>query len=236
MGASPSGRSSTGSWCSSPGSNLRAVPTLLLVRHAQGSFGGADYDVLSDRGREQAAALADDLEAREVNVTRVLAGSLARQRDTAAPIAERFGRDLEVDPRWNEYESEEIIASHASPSLFEGTQREFQALLDEALAGWVTQAGGSWPAFRDRVGDALGELAGSLTSGETALVSTSGGPIAAIAVTLLGLPPEGFVALNRVAVNAGVTKVVTGASGATLVSFNEHAYLERPGRSLLTYR
>ena len=72
---------------------------------------------------------------------------------------------------------------------------------------------------------AFAELTGSLESGETAVVSSSGGPIAAIAVPLLGLPPEGFVALNRVAVNAGVTKVVTGASGATLVSFNEHAYL-----------
>jgi broad specificity phosphatase PhoE len=212
------------------------VPTLLLVRHAQGSFGGADYDVLSKRGHEQAAALADDLEAREVKVTRVLAGSLARQRDTAAPIAERFGRDVEVDARWNEYESEEMVASHASPSLFDGTQREFQALLDEALVNWVTQADGSWPAFSDRVRVAFDELAGALESGETALVSTSGGPIAAIGVALLGLPPEGFVALNRVAVNAGVTKVVTGASGATLVSFNEHAYLERQSRSLLTYR
>jgi broad specificity phosphatase PhoE len=212
------------------------VPTVLLVRHAQGSFGGADYDVLSERGHEQAAALADDLEARELNVTRVLAGSLARQRNTAAPIAERFGRDIEVDPRWNEYESQDLIASHASPSEFAGTQREFQALLDNALIDWVRGEDGSWPAFRDRLGDAFAELSGSLRSGETAVVSTSGGPIAAIGVQLLGLPPEGFVALNRVAVNAGVTKVVTGASGATLVSFNEHAYLERPGRSLLTYR
>ncbi len=212
------------------------MPTVLLVRHAQGSFGGADYDVLSERGHEQAAALADDLEAREINVTRVLAGSLARQRDTALPIAERFGRDVEVDARWNEYESEELIASHASPTQFEGTQRDFQALLDEALVDWVRREDGSWPAFRDLVGGAFAELTGSLESGETAVVSSSGGPIAAIAVQLLGLPPEGFVALNRVAVNAGVTKVVTGASGATLVSFNEHAYLERPGRSLLTYR
>jgi broad specificity phosphatase PhoE len=212
------------------------VPTLLLVRHAQGSFGGADYDVLSERGHEQATALADDLEMRGIGATRVLSGSLARQQDTAAPLAERFGRQTEVDPRWNEYESEELIASHASPSLFEGTQREFQALLDEALVDWVTRDGGSWPAFRDRVQGAFAEVAGSLESGETAVISTSGGPIAAIAVGLLGLPAEGFVALNRVAVNAGVTKVVTGASGATLVSFNEHGYLERPDRSLLTYR
>jgi broad specificity phosphatase PhoE len=212
------------------------VPTLLLVRHAQGSFGGADYVVLSEVGHEQATALADDLERRGVGVSRVIAGSLARQRDTATPVAERFGLRAETDDRWNEYESEEIVASHASPSLFEGTQREFQALLDEALVQWVRQKNGSWVVFRDRVQAAFTELTNSLESGETAVVSTSGGPIAAIGVALLGLPPERFVALNRVMLNGSVTKVVTGSAGATLVSFNEHAYLERRDRSLLTYR
>ncbi len=212
------------------------MPTLLLVRHAQGSFGGEDYDVLSERGHEQAAALADDLAARGVNVTRVVSGSLARQVDTAAPVAERFGLSIETDARWNEYETEEIVAGGTSPSGFTGTQRDFQALLDGALVAWVTGENGSWPEFRDRVRGAFDEVSRSLGSGQTAVVSTSGGPIAAVGVALLGLPPERFVALNRVTMNAGVTKVVTGSAGATLVSFNEHAYLERRGHSLLTYR
>jgi hypothetical protein len=38
-----------------------------------------------------------------------------------------------------------------------------------------------------------------------------------------------------VCVNSGVTKLVTGRRGVTLVSFNEHTHLEsQPG--LLTYR
>jgi hypothetical protein len=37
-----------------------------------------------------------------------------------------------------------------------------------------------------------------------------------------------------VTVNAGVTKVVRGRSGTTLVSFNEHGHLEADG--LVTYR
>ncbi len=45
-----------------------------------------------------------------------------------------------------------------------------------------------------------------------------------------------FVAFNRVTANTGVTKVVHGRSGTTLVSFNEHAHRERDGRSLVTYR
>jgi broad specificity phosphatase PhoE len=214
------------------------VPTLLLARHAQGSFGSQDYDVLSERGHEQALALAGELDRRGIRLDRLVSGSLARQRDTAAPIAARQELEPVIDPRWDEYDSEAIVARHAAAATAPASTREFQALLDAALLAWVGSAGGdgSWPAFRDRVGAALGELTGSLGPGQTALVCTSGGPLAAVCVALLGLSDEALVPFNRVLVNASVTKVVSGRSGATLVSFNEHAYLEGPGRALVTYR
>jgi hypothetical protein len=66
-------------------------------------------------------------------------------------------------------------------------------------------------------------------------VFTSGGVIATVGAALLGLGAEGFVALNRVTVNTGITKVVRGRSGTSLLSFNEHAHLTGvPG--MLTYR
>ena len=37
------------------------MPALIVVRHAQASFGAEDYDVLSDRGRSQAEALVPEL-------------------------------------------------------------------------------------------------------------------------------------------------------------------------------
>jgi hypothetical protein len=55
-------------------------------------------------------------------------------------------------------------------------------------------------------------------------------------VRLLELPASAVVAFNRVAVNTGVTKVVHGRGGTTLVSFNEHGHLEQRGGSLVTYR
>ena len=214
------------------------MPTVLLVRHAQGSFRTADYDVLSERGEQQARALGADLRRRGIRVDRVVAGSLARQSRTADPIAGAAGVEVEADARWDEYETDDLIARHVAPEVMPTTTREFQSLLDDALRAWVADrsAGASWPAFRDRVCEALTELAGTLESGECALVCSSGGPIAAVCVKLLGLPDDALVAFNRVMVNGSVTKVVSGSAGMTLVSFNEHAYLEGPGGSLVSYR
>jgi broad specificity phosphatase PhoE len=222
------------------------VPSIVLVRHGQASFGGADYDVLSNTGHEQAAAVAAELRRRGLRPARVLSGGLTRQRDTAAPLAEALGAAVEVDERWDEYRSDDILAEHsASAARLAGGEpidaRGFQALLDEALHDWLAAgedgpAGETWPAFAARTRAALDDVAGSLGSGETALVCTSGGVIATLGVALLGAPPPVFVALNRVVVNAALTRIAHGRSGTTLVSFNEHAHLEAAGRSLVTYR
>jgi broad specificity phosphatase PhoE len=84
------------------------------------------------------------------------------------------------------------------------------------------------------VAAALDDAVGGLASGETGLVITSGGVIAACCARLLGVPASAFVAFNHVVVNAAVTKVVHGRRGTSLVSFNEHAHLEPEG--LVTYR
>ena len=227
------------------------MPSILLVRHAQASFGGADYDVLSDHGHDQVEALVADLRRRGVRIDEVLSGSLARQRDTAGPVARLAGCELAVDERWNEYATGDILGHHSDSDLREERQprddtppvssREFQSILEEALHAWIAAggdgpAGEPWPAFAGRVEGALRDLAGRLGSGRTALVSTSGGPLAAACVVLLGLPSPAFVAFNRVTVNTGVTKVVHGRGGTSLVSFNEHAHLEQGARSLVTYR
>ncbi|HEV2999243.1 MAG TPA: histidine phosphatase family protein [Solirubrobacteraceae bacterium] len=227
------------------------MPSILLVRHAQASFGGERYDVLSDHGHVQVEALAADLERRGMRIDEVVSGDLARQRDTAGPIAAAAGCELTVDPRWNEYATADVLGHHSGADVREERQprgdtppvssREFQAILERALHAWIAAGAGGpaaepWPAFAARVEAALADLAGRLGSGRTALVSTSGGPLAAACVHLLRLPAPAFVAFNRVAVNTGITKVLSGRGGTTLVSFNEHAHLEQGARSLVTYR
>jgi broad specificity phosphatase PhoE len=220
------------------------MPTLLLARHGQASFGGADYDVLSEPGHAQAAVLAAELSARQLNLGTLLSGSLQRQRDTAVPFVAAVGREPVIDPRFNEYDMEDIIGAHAAAAVEPGrrlTSLEFQDLLDTALIAWIragekSPAAETWPAFTGRVSAGLRELLDGLPSGTTGVAFTSGGVLAAVCVELLGLPVEAFLTFNRVTVNAGITKVIHGRRGSTLVSFNEHGHLERDGRSLVTYR
>lgn len=230
---------------------MSTVPTILLTRHAQGSFGSTDYDVLTPRGHAQAAALADDLARRRVRIDRIVSGGLVRQRDTAAPIAASAGCSIIVDPGWDEYDADDILSSHSSthirlePEVGYDAQpissRDFQDVLEPALLAWIAagQEGATrepWNTFMARVTAALAEVVAQLGTGETALVVTSGGVLAALCVALLRVPTEAFIVFNRVVVNAGVTKIVHGRAGATLISFNTHSHLEQDGCSLITYR
>ena len=227
------------------------MPSILLVRHAQASFGGENYDVLSDHGAVQVEALVGDLTRREVRIDRIVSGTLERQKDTARPVAEALSLDLHEDERWNEYRTTDILGHHSDEQISEERQprddsppvssRDFQAILEQALHAWIDAGADGpaeepWPAFAGRVEAALREVAGSLGSGETALVCTSGGPISVACSVLLGVPAATFVAFNRVTVNTGITKVVVGRGGTSLVSFNEHAHLEQRESSLVTYR
>ena len=227
------------------------VPTVLLVRHAQASFGAPDYDVLSPRGREQADAVARELTGRQLDVERLLTGSLRRQQETAEPVAALLRGPVLVDPRWNEYEMDAILATHSTTSARASIQpgshqrpvssAEFQDLLEAAMSGWIEAAADgpaaeTWPSFAARVRAALGDAAEGLPAGSTALVFTSGGVVAAVCAALMELPPPALIMFNRVSVNTGITKIVTGRRGITLVSFNEHAHLEHSRPSLVTYR
>jgi len=180
-----------------------------------------------------------------------LSGRLRRQRQTAEPRADALGGELAVDPRWDEYDTDDILAHHSSSSVRQArtpgndaphvSQREFQHVLETALLEWIAADGSgpateSWAAFSARVSAALGALERRLQPGQAAVVCTSGGVLAALCTHLLGVAPETLVSFNRVTVNAGITRVLLGRSGATLLSFNEQGHLLAADGSLVTYR
>jgi broad specificity phosphatase PhoE len=213
------------------------MPTIYLVRHGQASFGAADYDVLSAMGEQQSKMLGEELRRRDLRVDRVASGTLRRHVATAGACLPVAGVDLPVvsDARWNEYNHLTLVQQALPPDRIPSTE-EFQRLLEKALTSWLTEDGTSWPSFQNDACDAVADLAAELGKGGTGLVFTSGGVISAICARLLGLPPHGYLALNRTMVNASLTKIVHGRSGMSLISLNEHGHFEGPNRELLSYR
>jgi broad specificity phosphatase PhoE len=206
---------------------------IFVVRHGQASFGADDYDVLSETGEEQARIVGRSLAHLDPDL--VVHGTLVRQRRTAELASEAAGwsAPLREDRRWNELESlAQFAAVSGSPDGLTGD--EFQAWYDAAMARWT---GGehdadyteSYAAIRDRAHAALMEVA----SVGTVVAVSSGGPIAAIATVVLDGGAATYSRLLPGIVNAGITRVISGRRGLTLLTFNEHQHLA-PG--LITHR
>src|SRR5580692_7484041 len=180
---------------------------LLLVRHGQASLGTADYDRLSDVGRRQAQVTGARLARTDVVIDRVVSGGLTRQRDTAQALLAALGwpaSRLLIDERLDEYDHVEVMARHTTEVTFstataEGeVGRALQSTLEEAIGRWI--------------------------SGETGYSESHAGVIAAFCAQALGLPEERWPSLARLLVNASITKVISGHTGTSLVTFNDHAH------------
>jgi len=227
--------------------------TIYLIRHGQASFGGDHYDQLSPLGVEQAGVLGRALAARSVKPDRVICGDMQRHRQTATACLEamNLSAQWQTDAAWNEYDHDRMIEAHcpryrdkalmmAELAATGAPRRAFQDLFVEAMRRWISGAHDgdyveSWPAFCARVGDALQGLHAQLGKSQTALVFTSGGPIAAVVRERLQLGDERTARLNWTLANAAVTKLIYSDRDIYLSSFNEHGHFEHEPR-LITYR
>jgi broad specificity phosphatase PhoE len=218
------------------------VSQVLLVRHGQASWGADDYDVLSGRGVEQSAALGAALAARGVEPTVLVAGAMRRHHQTATAALEAAGWKPEVvtDEGWNEFDHLQVLSRHPAPEGVDvmSSPGLFQSWFAEATGRWTGGAHDadyteSFASFTDRVEGALARAAASVADGGTAVVFTSGGPMGWAAASALDGDAALWLRLNAVTVNTGVTKLVSGSRGITLLTVNEHSHL---APDAVTYR
>ena len=211
---------------------------LYLVRHGQASFGSDNYDKLSERGVEQSRQLGYAWEATEWLPTVAVSGSMQRHHETALNALAMAGQDegYGVDHGWDEFDHEAVMEAQM-PGFASEDPREFQSAFVKATNAWA--AGGSdgdhesFAAFTARVLEAFDRLADAAGKGESAVAFTSGGPIAIVVAHLLTGNTSLWATMNSVIINTGVTKIVTGRSGRSLLSFNEHGHLPA---DMVTYR
>ena len=213
------------------------MSVLLLVRHGQASYGSEDYDRLSTAGLRQSRVLGAALKAQQVDPARILSGTLRRQQETAAAIAEGAGwvHRVEVEPAWDEFDMLTFLQHAEGPAI---DSRSFQRVLDHGMRQWAEgtvpdHSGERFTDFVVRVESALQRAVTDQPGSGPVVVTSSAGVISWVVTSLLGGGVEQWISLNRVCVNAAVTRVVHGRQGVSLVSFNEHGHFTP---SEITYR
>ena len=88
---------------------------LILIRHAQASFGHENYDNLSDLGHDQAALLGSLFDKLNIAPDRVVIGTQKRHQQTL----ENFNLKCQVDkhPGWNEYDFRDLLLAEFGPNI-----------------------------------------------------------------------------------------------------------------------
>ena len=208
------------------------MSVLYLVRHGQASFGTDDYDRLSDLGKEQSRITGRFLAAQGIEPDRIVHGEMLRQRQTAEGLLEGMGlsMDAHVDSGWNEYAAWELtgVLDDVDPRA-KYDSKIFQGELERGAARWASGEHDedyreTYKQFTSRVERALDDAVAAMGSGQSTIVVSSAGAIAWTAARLIGGDFDQWMAFNRVTINTGITKIITGQSGTSLISFNDHGH------------
>jgi broad specificity phosphatase PhoE len=237
------------------------MSTLFLIRHGQARAFEADSDRLTELGEQQARTVGEHLGRSGVRPTRMICGTLVRQRRTAELAGEALaavGADLpalEQDARWNEYDAPSILGRLA-PALAEqdaafkrlvedfqanvasaDRNRYFQRMFEALMARWYdgeASAEGieAFADFHRRVETVFREVVDS-GQGGTVLVFASGGPIGVCTHLAVGAPQKVALDLNWRIKNGSITEVLFSKGRMTLDAFNATGHLEP---ALRTYR
>lgn len=230
---------------------------IYCIRHGQASFATDDYDQLSATGYRQGHLLGQHLLKAGVKFDRLYAGSLKRQIQTAEAVVAVYREhgvvlpEVEIDPRWNELETEEQVTTLAPQVLHEvlregsfqtgddfakimqlavTDKKVFQKLIRATFDLWITKPElsdqlESWSSAHQRVTQALSEVHHQNTSGQKTAVFSSGGIIAIIAAHVLQLPASSVYPLFEKVINCSITRLINNSDSIALSSFNEHSYL-----------
>ncbi len=214
---------------------------LFIVRHGQASFGEADYDRLSDLGRQQSRWLGEYFTQRGINFRLVATGGLSRQRDTASEILDVMGDAdavTNVYPGLNEYDSEAFYTAYTGKGEQHRHQsadyKDYWKTFRAAYEAWIDQrltgVQESWSDFRDRIRSALDQACAGSGRDDAILAVTSGGVIGSAVSEILESAPRTAMQLNFQIRNTAFCEVIAGRGGRRLLSFNSIPHLDRPGR------
>lgn len=216
---------------------------LILIRHAQASFGADDYDVLSDLGHAQSRALGQALAAQGVKPGALWIGEQRRHRETLEGVAEGLGLDAataQVHPGLNEFDFHGLLEARyrgkdRPANLHTDRGTHFRILRDTVLdwqQGKITDPPEPWAAFTDRIRAARAAM---LEGSGQVLAVSSGGAIGRMVAETVEAPEEQMIHLQLQIKNCAVSRFIAGRSRLYLTGFNETPHVGAATAHLLTY-
>lgn len=210
-----------------------------LIRHAQASFGEADYDRLSKLGHEQSKTLGDYLSSQSRTYDRVVLGTMRRHFQTAAS-AGLIG-PFEAHQGFNEYDFGDLLACRYPDGMPEEVghdRRGHFRVLRDTIGLWqnnkIDGVAETYEDFQNRTRAAMNMACRD--GAKTVAVVTSGGPIGQIVADTLGAPPSQMIALNLQVKNTSISRMVYNVNNRFLHEFNATPHLDAPAHiHKLTY-
>lgn len=210
---------------------------LFLVRHAQASFGAADYDNLSELGHLQSNLLGNYFSERNIQFDTTITGSMKRHIQTSEGIlSSTQSGPTQIDAGWNEFDFDNIVRAYLSiypeqkPDE-KAPRSEWYKVLRNAMHTWSegnlsTYSGESWADFVGRVKTSAQMIQQSPY--KTVLVVTSGGAMAIFLMTLLNCSVAQAINFNLQIKNTSVNQFYFNKGGFQLSSFNNVPHLDTP--------
>ncbi|KJZ18437.1 histidine phosphatase family protein [Loktanella sp. S4079] len=212
---------------------------LLIIRHGQASFGAANYDALSDLGKQQARIVGELLRASGWVPDRAISGTLDRQIDTLAAMG--FAVTPEQHSGFNEYDFQDLLNARTltpSNTKDQPDRKTHFRLLRETVHAWmrdeIPDASESWAGFTERVEQARRfAIAGKA---KRTVVVSSGGVIGQIVSRTLGGAVENMMTLNLQIKNTAMTRFVYSDRGFYLHEFNSTPHFAQgEGADMISY-
>lgn len=224
------------------------MSTLILIRHAQASFGADDYDQLSELGYQQAALLAKWFAKEPHSIDRVVCGPCKRHQQTAEAtlsLSSTTPQDPEIIEELDEFDafrlfgwfmqreddprSEEIrnlmMAQDPARAGHLGKLLE-QVTLEWARGEHVIPGMDTWAQTRKRMETGIRKVTESMKSSQRVALFTSGGPVGVAIGMALELSDEKTMQMCWAVYNAAFSRFFVNDGRFNLDSMNNLPHLE----------
>ena len=218
---------------------------IIVIRHAQASFGAANYDVLSELGHRQSHALGRALAVQGVtDADHWIMGAQRRHRETLEGCAAGMGVSAtpEIHAGLNEFDFKGLLDAYyrgrpAPEGMHDDRKSHFRTLRDTVLAwqrGEVDGPPETYGDFEARVRDALDLARGK--PGKRVIMVSSGGAISQMIRMIIEAPATKQIELQLQMRNCAVNRFIASSDSLFLHSFNETPHIDGTNADeMLTY-